>query len=82
MPITYLSHPVRGGVHIAYDSDEVARCEADGWVSHGGVHPAEGGKRQPPQPVAPKSAYEDAPKMPDEPAQPPKKRGPYKKRGK
>lgn len=40
--ITYLSHPTKGGVHIAYDEDEVKRCEADGWVSHGNRHPNEG----------------------------------------
>ncbi|MDQ1345288.1 MAG: hypothetical protein QG586_818, partial [Pseudomonadota bacterium] len=35
MSLNYLSHPVRVGVHIAYDEVEVRRCEADGWVSHG-----------------------------------------------
>ena len=48
MPIIYLSHPIRGGVHIAYDDDEVRRCEADGWVSHGTTHPAAGGRPQAP----------------------------------
>ena len=78
MPITYLAHPVRGGVHIAYDDDEVRRCEADGWVSHGTTHPAKGGKPVQPQPVVVKPAHEEY-RMPDEPARR-VKRGPGRPR--
>ena len=78
MPITYLAHPVRGGVHIAYDDDEVRRFEADGWVSHGTTHPAKGGKPVQPQPVVVKPAHEEY-RMPDEPARR-VKRGPGRPR--
>ncbi len=81
MSITYLAHPVRGGIHIAYDDDEVRRCTDDGWISYGSVHPAEGGKplAEQPQKSAEPSPYE-LPKMPDEPAQRVVKRGPGRPR--